>query len=82
MKTKKYGVELQYIQSKKNMVADALSRLLLQPSTKSESNPDVKDTPKIRKLAEAFLIGKRLSRKILILQVKMININILPGQKG
>ena len=57
MITEQYGAELHYIQGKKNTVSDALNRLGLDPSTKSEPNPEVKDTPKTRKLAEAFLMA-------------------------
>ena len=46
---------LKYIKGPENIVADALSRLELAPSPKSESNPEVKECPTTRKLAEAFV---------------------------
>ena len=49
-----YGPKLIYIKGPENIVADTLSRLALPPSNKSECNPDVKDYPSSRKLAEAF----------------------------
>ena len=50
----KYVVELRYIEDNKNIVADALSRLVLDLSLKSESNQEVLKKPKTRKPAEAF----------------------------
>ena len=45
---------MRYIEGDKNIVADALSRLGLNLSLKSEHNPEVLENPKTRKLAEAF----------------------------
>ena len=54
MIAEQYGAELHYIQGSKNIVADALSRLGFKPSTKSEPNETVKETPPMRLLAQAF----------------------------
>ena len=54
MIAEQYGATLHYIQGSKNIVADALSRLGLQPSSKSEPNLEVKESLAKRLLAEAF----------------------------
>ena len=54
MIAEQFGAELTYIQGEKNIVADTLSRLDLDPSLKTESDPSVLDKPQSRKLAEAF----------------------------
>ena len=54
MISEQYGATLHYIQGSKNIVADALSRLGLQPSSKSETDLEVKESPAMRLLAEAF----------------------------
>ena len=54
MIAEQFGAELKYIQGEKNIVADTLSRLDLEPSLKSEPDPSVLDTPHSRRLAEAF----------------------------
>ena len=56
MIAEQFGAELKYIQGEKNIVADTLSRLDLEPSLKSEPDPSVLDTPHSRRLAEAFAI--------------------------
>ena len=59
--TKQYGAEIHYIQGKK-IAADTLNRLGLDPSTKSEPNPDINNTPKTRKLEKYFLMTQGLTR--------------------
>ena len=54
MIAEQYGAELHYIPGNKNIVADALTRLGLTPSLKSEPNKTVKHLPSLRLLAEAF----------------------------
>ena len=54
MIAEQYGAELHYIPGSKNIVADALTRLGLMPSLKSEPNKTVKDHPSLRLLSEAF----------------------------
>ena len=54
MIAEQYGAELHYIPGSKNIVADALSRLGLEPSTKSEPNETVKESPQMRLLAQSF----------------------------
>ena len=54
MIAEKYEAEIHYIQGSKNIVADALSRLSLTPSTKSQNDETVKENPKIQLLAQAF----------------------------
>ena len=56
MIAEQYGATLYYIQGSKNIVADALSQLGLQPSSKSEPDLEVKESPAMRLLAEAFAI--------------------------
>lgn len=62
MIAKKYGAEIHYIQGKNNIFADALSRLGIEPSTKLEPNPEANETPETRKLTEAFIMDKLLTR--------------------
>jgi len=54
MIAEQFGAELRYIQGEKNIVADTLSRLDLEPSLETESDPSVLDNPNTRKLADAF----------------------------
>ena len=49
-----YGPKLEYIKGQKNVVADALSRLDLEPPVESECDPTVLEHPTTRALAEAF----------------------------
>ena len=49
-----YGPELRYIKGSKNVVADALSRLDLDPKLATECDPTVLEHPFSRSLAEAF----------------------------
>jgi transposase InsO family protein len=50
-----FGAELRYIKGSHNIVADALSRLDLDPSLQSEPDYSVLDEPEYRNLHEAFL---------------------------
>ena len=54
MIAEQYGAELHYIPGSKNIIANALSRLGLEPSTKSEPNETVKESPQMRLLAQSF----------------------------
>lgn len=56
-----FGVELRYIKGENNIVADALSRLGLEPSLKSDCDPAVVETPSSRLLAEAFAFDESIS---------------------
>jgi Integrase zinc binding domain len=56
-----FGVELRYIKGENKIVADALSRLGLAPSLKSDCDPAVMETPRSRLLAEAFAVDASLS---------------------
>ena len=58
MIAEQYGATLHYIKGEKNIVADALSRLGLEPSLKSEPDSTVQENPKSRKLAEAFSLNQ------------------------
>jgi RNase H-like domain found in reverse transcriptase len=49
-----YGPTLEYVKGVNNVVADALSRLELDPPLKTESDPSIMETPTSRQLAEAF----------------------------
>ena len=51
-----YGPELHYLKGEKNIVADALSRLELEPTLPTEADPTVLDSPPYRALAEAFAV--------------------------
>ena len=53
-----YGPELHYLKGEKNVVADALSRLQLEPPLSTQPDPTVLDQPTYRALAEAFGIQK------------------------
>ena len=63
MIAEQFGAELRYIQGEKNIVADTLSRLDLEPSTVSEADPSVLEEPRARKLAEAFATQQTPSRE-------------------
>ena len=63
MIAEQFGAELRYIQGEKNIVADTLSRLELEPSTVSEADPSVLEEPHARKLAEAFATQQTPSRE-------------------
>ena len=63
MIAEQFGIELKYIQGKKNIVADTLSRLDFDLSLKSEWNLELSDKPQTRKLAEAFASEQNLSRE-------------------
>ena len=58
-----YGPTLQYVKGTTNIVADALSRLHLEPSLISEADPTVLDTPGERLLAESFTY-ERLANEV------------------
>ena len=55
-----YGPVLKYVKGSSNVVADALSRLALTPSCKSDPDEAIKDMPSERALAEAFAQTGRL----------------------
>ena len=50
-----YGPKLVYLKGEKNIVADVLSQLHLEPTPKSQCNASVLDIPDVRQLAESFL---------------------------
>ena len=54
-----YGPTLEYVKGVNNVVADALSRLDLEPPLQTESNPSILETPTSRQLAEAFAITEQ-----------------------
>ena len=58
-----YGPTLKYVKGSTNIVADALSRLHLEPSLISEADPTVLDTPGERLLAESFTY-ERLANEV------------------
>jgi RNase H-like domain found in reverse transcriptase len=49
-----HGPTLEYVKGVNNVVADALSRLELDPPLETESDPSIMETPTSRQLAEAF----------------------------
>jgi RNase H-like domain found in reverse transcriptase len=56
---KEYGPTLQYVKGVNNVVADALSRLDLDPSLAAESDPSILETPISQQLAEAFTLAQQ-----------------------
>jgi RNase H-like domain found in reverse transcriptase/Reverse transcriptase (RNA-dependent DNA polymerase)/Integrase zinc binding domain len=67
-----FGVELRYIKGSNNIVADALSRLGLEPALKSESDLSVLDKPDTRLLAEAFRTEDDITEDDFPLHFKLI----------
>ena len=58
MIAEQYGATHHNIKGEKNIISDALSRLGLEPSLKSESDSTVQEKTKSRKLAEAFSLNQ------------------------
>ena len=67
-----FGAELRYIKGSHNVVADALSRLQLEPPLATEADPLIQDEPDTRHLHEAFGATNRLLDTLIPINFKHI----------
>ena len=67
-----FGAELRYIKGSHNVVADALSRLQLEPPLATEADPLIQDEPDTRPLHEAFGATNRLLETMIPINFKHI----------